>query len=296
LGTEARSRAARGVALLTLVAALALPAVASADPPEITSGPTIEGYTGAPVVGDTLRAEATWTPVAGTQAAYSWLRCDPETGCAPITNADEREYQLVAADLGQRIAVDLVVRNEDGEVPPERSPLTEVVVAPPSPPDPDPEPEPARPPAPAPAPALSSRQTFEVQPTMAPNTMPPAGPPSARLPAYLRPFPVVRIRGNFAAGGVRITLLSVRAPRSSRIRARCTGRGCPVRAIARSGRAIRLRAFERFLPRGTIIRVRITSATRIGKYVSFRIRDSKAPLRADRCVMPAGSRPIRCPS
>jgi hypothetical protein len=292
LGTEARSRAARGVALLTLVAALALPAVASADPPKITSGPTVEGYTGAPVVGDTLRAEATWTPVDGTEAAYRWLRCKPETGCAPITNADEREYQLVALDVGTRIAVELVVRNDDGEVPPERSPLTEVVAAQPSAPDPEPEPEPARPPAPAP----TSRQTFEVQPSMAPNTMPPASPPSSRLPAYLRPFPVVRIRGNFAAGGVRITLLSVRAPRSSRIRARCTGRGCPVRAIARSGRAIRLRPFERFLPRGTIIRVRVTSATRIGKYVSFRIRDSKAPVRADRCVMPAGSRPIRCPS
>jgi len=294
LGTDGRSRAARGVALLTLVAALALPAVAPADPPEIISGPTVEGYTGAPVVGDTLRAEATWTPVDGTQAAYRWLRCQPETGCAPITNADEREYQLVAADVGQRIAVDLVVRNDDDEVADKRSPLTEVVAAQPSAPDPDPdpEPEPARPPAPAP----TFRQTFEVQPSMASNTMPPASPPSSRLPAYLRPFPVVRIRGNFAAGGVRITLLSVRAPRSSRIRARCTGRGCPVRAIARSGRAIRLRAFERFLPRGTIIRVRITSATRIGKYVSFRIRDSKAPLRADRCVMPAGSRPIRCPS
>jgi hypothetical protein len=292
LGTDGRSRAARGVALLTLVAALALPAVAPAAPPEITSGPTVEGYTGAPVVGDTLRAEATWTPVDGTQAAYSWLRCQPETGCAPIANADEREYQLVAADVGQRIAVDLVVRNDDDEVADKRSPLTEVVAAQPSAPDPEPEPEPARPPAPAP----TSRQTFEVQPSMAPNTMPPASPPSSRLPAYLRPFPVVRIRGNFAAGGVRITLLSVRAPRSSRIRARCTGRGCPVRAIARSGRAIRLRAFERFLPRETIIRVRVTSATRIGKYVSFRIRENKAPLRADRCVMPAGSRPIRCPS
>jgi hypothetical protein len=294
LGTEARSRAARGVALLTLVAALALPAVASAVPPKITSGPTIEGYTGAPVVGDTLRAEATWTPVDKTQPAYSWLRCQPDVAeCAPIADADQPEYQLVADDIGWRIAVDLTVRkNDEQEVVEERSPLTEVVAARPSPPDPLPEPEPARPPAPAPAP----RQTFEVQPSMAPNTMPPASPPSSRLPAYLRPFPVVRIRGNFAAGGVRITLLSVRAPRSSRIRARCTGRGCPVRAIARSGRAIRLRAFERFLPRGTIIRVRITSATRIGKYVSFRIRDSKAPLRADRCVMPAGSRPIRCPS
>lgn len=276
-----------------LVAALALPAVASGDPLEITSGPTIEGYTGTPVVGDTLRAEATWTPVDKTLAAYRWLRCQPDgADCAPIANADQREYQLVAADVDRRIAVDLVIRKKDNdqEVAEKRSPLTEVVGARPS--SPEPEPEPARPLAPAPA----VRQTFEVQPSMAPSTMPPASPPSSRLPAYLRPFPVVRIRGNFAAGGVRITLLSVRAPRSSRIRARCAGRGCPVRAIALSGRAIRLRRFERFLPRGTIIRVRVTSATRIGKYVSFRIRENKAPLRADRCVMPGGSRPVRCPS
>jgi hypothetical protein len=278
-----------------LVAALALPAVARGDPLEITSGPTIEGYTGTPIVGDTLRAEATWSPVEKTQATYQWLRCQPDgPECAPITNAEAREYQLVAADAGKRVAVDLVVRKGDKgeEIAEKRSPLTDVVAARPSPPDPPPEPEPARPPAPAPA----VRQTFEVQPSMAPSTMPPASPPSSRLPAYVRPFPVVRIRGNFAAGGVRITLLSVRAPRSSRIRARCAGRGCPVRAIALSGRAIRLRRFERFLPRGTIIRVRVTSATRIGKYVSFRIRENKAPLRADRCVMPGGSRPVRCPS
>jgi hypothetical protein len=299
---ECRSRAARAVTpvLAVIVGALALPGVAHGAPPAITSAPTITGYTGTPVVGDTLRAEgATWTGGDKAVPAYSWYRCPSGDGkCDAIQGAEEETYQLVALDAGHRIYVQLVVTKDKETSFPVESPRTDVVAARPAPiPEPDPEPEPVRPPSPTPTLApLVPVAVFEVQPSMAPNTMPPPAAQAVRRPAYLRPFPIVRIRGYFARGGVRITLLSVRGPRAARVRARCTGAGCPVRAVAASLPPIRLRAFERFLPAGTVIRVRVTGGTRIGKYVRFTIRANRPPLRADRCLMPAGSRPVRCPS
>jgi hypothetical protein len=88
----------------------------------------------------------------------------------------------------------------------------------------------------------------------------------------------------------------VKGPSAARISARCFGHGCPKRALTRRGAEARLRPFERFLPAGTILQVRVTSATSIGKYVSFRIRARRAPLRNDRCLMPGGSKPVGCPA
>jgi len=112
----------------------------------------------------------------------------------------------------------------------------------------------------------------------------------------LRPFPVVRIRGYFARTGARITLLSVRGPRSARISARCVGRGCPVSKLSLPSAVARLHPFERFLPAGTLLQIGVARPGRIGKYTSFLIRARRAPLRTDRCLMPGRSRPIRCPA
>ena len=112
----------------------------------------------------------------------------------------------------------------------------------------------------------------------------------------LRPFPVVRIRGYFKRGGVRVTLLSVNAPRSAHITVRCVGRGCPVRTLSLASAPARLRPFERFLPAGTVLQVRVTSAGRIGKYASFVIRARSAPLRRDLCLMPGRAKPAPCPT
>jgi hypothetical protein len=108
---------------------------------------------------------------------------------------------------------------------------------------------------------------------------------------------VVRIRGYAVPGGVRITLLSVRGPRSSRVRAGCSGSGCPGGpAPAPIAPPARLRAFERFLPAGTVLWVRVTGAAAIGKYTSFHIRARGAPRRTDRCVVPGRWAPARCPA
>jgi hypothetical protein len=117
--------------------------------------------------------------------------------------------------------------------------------------------------------------------------------PRARL---LRPFPVIRIKGYFSPGGVRVTLLSVSGPRSAHVAVRCAGGGCPVRKVTRTSTPARLRVFERFLRAGIVLQVRVTSNGRIGKYASFVIRAHSAPLRTDLCLMPGQAKPTECPS
>ena len=107
------------------------------------------------------------------------------------------------------------------------------------------------------------------------------------------PFPVVRIRGELARGGARVKLLRVTAGRRAVVRVRCRGRGCPVRRVRR--KPGRLTKFERFLPAGTRITIRVTRPERIGKYVRLRIRDGRPPARTDACVVPGTSGPSPCP-
>jgi hypothetical protein len=107
---------------------------------------------------------------------------------------------------------------------------------------------------------------------------------------------VIRIKGYFRPGGVRVTLLSVSGPRSAHVTVRCAGKGCPVRTLSGMSAPARLRTFERFLPAGIVLQVRVTSSGRIGKYASFTIRARSAPLRTDLCLMPGQAKPKACPS
>jgi hypothetical protein len=124
----------------------------------------------------------------------------------------------------------------------------------------------------------------------------PAATPSG--PRFLSPFPIVRVRGRLRPHGVTIDLLNVRAPRGSRIEVRCRGRRCPRRRQVRRARpsAMRFRAFERTLPAGVMLEVFVTRSGRIGKYVSFKIRAGRPPLRRDRCVLPGKRVPRACPA
>src|SRR5829696_1237546 len=45
---------------------------------------------------------------------------------------------------------------------------------------------------------------------------------------YMRPFPLVRMRGVVAAKGSHVDLLTVTAPRTATVRVRCAGDGCPI--------------------------------------------------------------------
>jgi PKD repeat protein len=122
--------------------------------------------------------------------------------------------------------------------------------------------------------------------------------PQLRL---LNPFPIVRIAGRIGRTGTRFRLLSVNAPAGATVTVRCQGRGCPFKASTRSAKAsrqVRIRKLERRLLRaGSYVRIFVTKPGAIGKYTSIRIRRSKPPRRADRCLMPdRNTKPVKCPS
>ena len=120
-------------------------------------------------------------------------------------------------------------------------------------------------------------------------------PESDRL---MSPYPVVRLAGRLTVNGARVRRLSVsRAPRCAVVAVSCRGRSCPARRVSRfmGRRALRFRRFERRLPAGTVLTVRISKGDSIGKFTEFRIRAGKAPLRRDRCLRPGERRGSACP-
>jgi PKD repeat protein len=116
-------------------------------------------------------------------------------------------------------------------------------------------------------------------------------------PRRMRPFPIVRIAGVILPHGARVRILSVRAPRGARVSVRCSGHGCPAATEARTTATglVRMHRFERRLLAGVKLELFVRKANRIGKYTRFVIRAGKAPTRVDRCLMPGGKRPVRCP-
>ncbi len=125
---------------------------------------------------------------------------------------------------------------------------------------------------------------------------------AARKPTLMKPFPSVRIVTSRASGGVRLTLLIVQAPVGARIIVTCKGEGCPARSQTRLAKSSRARAvwvafagFERLLPAGVKLEVRVFKAGQIGKYTRLVVRSGSPPERYDTCLGPAGVRPMRCP-
>jgi large repetitive protein len=127
----------------------------------------------------------------------------------------------------------------------------------------------------------------------------PAGAPrrGAAPLRLLAPWPVIRMAGSLTPNGARLDVLSVKAPRGSRIALACQGT-CPRRSLSRVARRapLRLSAFERPLRAGTVLELRVLSPRRIGKYTRITIRKGKAPARRDRCVWPGRRAPRACPS
>lgn len=125
---------------------------------------------------------------------------------------------------------------------------------------------------------------------------------SSSQPTLMQPFPVVRIVGAYGPYGVRLSLLTVQAPAGARITVHCNGRGCPVKLAKHTVPANRatpavvaFRQFERRLPVGVTLVVRVVKADEIGKYTRLVVRRGKLPRRVDRCVGPTGGKPIACP-
>jgi hypothetical protein len=154
-------------------------------------------------------------------------------------------------------------------------------------------PTPTATPSPMPTPA----PVFDV-PSAAPPPPPPVvvAAPSPSRPPLLKPFPVIRIKGVLTAYGARVTLFSVRAPRSARISVLCRGRDCPRRRFRPPPGPRRLRPFERDLRAGTRLEVAVTRRGYVGKFTVIVIRRQAPPSRSDRCLMPGAKRPVRCPA
>jgi hypothetical protein len=126
---------------------------------------------------------------------------------------------------------------------------------------------------------------------------------SAPPAGVLLPSPIVRIVGRTLASGFKLRLLTVEAPPGARITASCRGRGCPVRSesqvassIGVGAVTIRFQRFQRTLPAGVVLEVRVSKAGQIGEYTRFLIRRRRPPTRLDECLDPAGITPMTCPA
>ena len=301
--------------LLVLGAAPATALAAGEEAPSFATGPVV---TGQAVEGTLLEISASVNGNPEPDTAFEWSRCDSSgLACAVIDGACASSYVLTAADVGSRILAREQLSNPSGTVV-RRAPFTDVVTAAPPGTTPAPPPDPgtcipraAAPPAPPAAPTPAAAPPAPRPPAAPPAPTAPTAPrapgaapaaPGAPAPvvtaaAYMRPFPIVRIRGFAVRRGVRVTLLTVSGPRTARVRVVCRGGGCPRRSTLRPVRApARLRRLERVFRSGTVIQIRITAPGSIGKYTSFRIRRGRAPRRVDRCLLPGRVAPAACPA
>ena len=154
----------------------------------------------------------------------------------------------------------------------------------------------------APAAAGGEAAAVRVEGNRFVSTGPP--PPSGARPAQIAPYATVRIAGRVTRRGARVDVLSVRAPRDSRVTVRCRGRDCPTRSqsrivsasapVARANTRVSFRTMQRHLRGGTVLEVSVTKDGMIGKFTRFVIRAGKPPLRSDLCLAPGSVRPTRC--
>jgi outer membrane biosynthesis protein TonB len=319
-----RPRLVVAVLLALPLAALVVPARGRAAPgPPAVTKPVISGEARE---GRTLTATATWTGDPEPTVSWQWLRCARSNGqCTAIPGATSSQHTVTGDDVGFAIRVQVQVTNDQGSAE-ERSQPTALVTAAP-PPEPTPSPTPSPSPSPDPDPSPSPSPSVSPDPSPSPSLSPDPDPgtsgsaDAAITPApatstgtsgtslvgdgttstagplrLLRPFPIVRIKGRLTSEGARVTLLTVRAPRGTRIRVRCRGGSCPARKLARTATLTRFRALESDLAAGTRIDVTVTSPRRIGKWTTIRIRLGAPPRRWDRCVLPGGRSPVTCPT
>ena len=268
------------IVVIIVVAVLGV-AAPSALGATVTQSPTISG----PSSESTLTVEFTgaWTP-AGATARYEWERCDASGACAGISNACGRVYFIQAADHGHTLRARLTVTESNGDAD---SAVSNAIAI-----------------SSYVQPSNKDNSCVEVTPTGAgegtftSGTQTGAGTtpsPNTSLP-FIDPFPVVRIAGRFRGKRTTLRQVVINAPRGTRIRLSCTGRGCPYRRKAVAVRLVRIRALQRtYRPRATI-EIRVTQPKKIGKYTKVTTRRGKAPLRLDRCLMPGRTRPVKCPT
>ena len=173
-------------------------------------------------------------------------------------------------------------------------------------PAPEPEPSPGPQPPPSQGPSDDDDDDEDDEPEFDTPQNPPPPENGSQLPesgdvpapALMTPFPIVRIAGQLLPGGARVRVLSVRGPRGAVVSVRCHGEGCPLRSLRRRARrqVLRVERLERRLNAGVRLEIYVRQRHRVGKYTRIRIQAGRRPpLRVDRCVLPGGLTPVRCP-
>jgi large repetitive protein len=127
-------------------------------------------------------------------------------------------------------------------------------------------------------------------------------PVSAPTVPVLEPFPLVRIVTTRSGSGLRLSVLSILASRGAHVTITCKGRGCPVRKeskVASAGKvglaSVSFARFQRTLPAGTTLEIRVYAPGKIGKYTSLSVRRGGILRRIDKCLEPNDVTPMTCP-
>jgi len=253
-----------------VLVALATPVIASAA----TAPPTADfTVTPSPPTAGIAASYDAVVPPAYRRATFEW---DFETGPGPIFERQGASVAHVYATPGERQVTMRVTKGDEVKAVVTKTVHVDAQPAPtPGPPSPIP-------PAPIP-PQLGPRAPGGADGAMSPIT----------------PSPIVRMAAQLLEWGARIRTLVVTTPSRTVVTARCRGKGCPVRRLERRsrGRPVRLRRLEGRLIGGIRLEVRVTQPGFVGKYTRFRIRaGNRPPLRADRCLRPDRSAPVRCSS
>jgi hypothetical protein len=124
-----------------------------------------------------------------------------------------------------------------------------------------------------------------------------------RAHGLMDPFPIVQLAGAYSSRGVDLKLLRVQVPLGTHVIVRCAGRACPVaweKYEAAPGHGslvpVEFHSFERAMPAGVTISVRVFQAEEIGKLTRFVVRAGRPPVRTDTCLGAKGEKPVRCPA
>ena len=282
------NRTRRWKAITTTAILIAVLAATAALAATVTQRPTISGPSGALKSGDTLTANGgAWTPSTAT-AAFTWLRCDANgANCQGITGACGRGYKIRSADENHRLRVRLTATESNGQADSKDSDPTAEIV-----------PDQYRPNVGDSDTCVQVTPTGPGKGTFNSGTQTGGGstPAPATTLSFIKPFPVIRISGRFKGTRTTLTRVTVRTPKGTRVRIRCSGKGCPFKRKAVAAKLINVRALRRsYHPKATI-EIRVTQAKKIGKYTKLRTRRGKAPVRSDRCLMPGKTKPSRCPT
>ena len=274
-----------GIAIAITVLAVCL-AASTAFAAAVTQLPAISGD--AVPDSELTASPGAWTPASATPT-YDWLRCDATgASCAGITGACGRNYTVRKADQGRTLRVRLTATESDGTSASADSDRTAVVAARPYVIPSDNETDTCT----KVTPTGPGKGTFTSGAQTGGGSQPPVG----TTLAFIRPFPVIRIAGRFKGPRTTLTRVTVKTPRGTRIRIRCSGRGCAFKRKVVAAKLISLRSLRRtYRPKATI-EIRVTKANKIGKYTRVRTRRGKAPVRIDRCLMPGRTKPVRCPA